>query len=175
LASPFLGRDGYFGVKLGAYEVWVWHFDGGCCVLVAFEEVFKAPTRKEDVSDDLFAFWSRVPESGQMMKLAWLSEGGQLLIYQSFRMPVSFSTPSEELYDPHTSIEITLANDVWRSELTRVVWLRAISLSATRDVEFMQQCLGTRYLRPGGKQDALALGRESSETCDASTRGWTDT
>jgi hypothetical protein len=57
-------------------------------------------------------------------------------------MPVSFSTPSVELHDPH--IEITSANDVWRSELTRVVWLRAIGLSVTRDVEFMQECLGPR-------------------------------
>ena len=75
-----------------------------------------------------------------MLEVAWLSGGGQLLIYQSFRMPVSFSTPSVELYDPH--IGIPLANNVWSSELTRVVWLRAISLSATRDVKFMQECLG---------------------------------
>jgi hypothetical protein len=45
LASPFLGRVGNFGVELGAYEVWVWHFDGGV-VLVAFEEIFKALIKK---------------------------------------------------------------------------------------------------------------------------------
>jgi hypothetical protein len=42
-------------VELGVYEVWVWHFGGGV-VLVVFDEVFKALTRKEYVSDDLFAF-----------------------------------------------------------------------------------------------------------------------
>jgi hypothetical protein len=57
-------------------------------------------------------------------------------------MPDSFSTPSVELHDPH--IEITSANDVWRSELTRVVWLRPKSLSASRAMEFMQECLGPR-------------------------------
>jgi hypothetical protein len=113
---------------------------------------FKALTRKEDVSDDLFAFWSRAPESGQMMKVAWLSRGGQLLIYQSFRMPVSSSTPSVELLDPH--IGTTLANGGQRSELTRVVWLRAICLSATRDVAWSSDLL----IRPAGKQDALASG-----------------
>jgi len=78
-----------------------------------------------------------------MMKVAWLSGGSQLPIYQSFRMPVSFSTPSVELLHALSlHIEITLANDVRRWELTRVLWLRAISLSATRDVKFMQQCLG---------------------------------
>lgn len=44
-------------MELGAYEVWVWHFDAGGVVLVAFEEVFKALTRKEYVSDDLFCFF----------------------------------------------------------------------------------------------------------------------
>jgi hypothetical protein len=57
LASPFLGRVGSFGLELGAYKVWVWHFGGGV-VLVAFGEVFKALTRKEYVNDDLFAFLS---------------------------------------------------------------------------------------------------------------------
>jgi hypothetical protein len=56
-------------------------------------------------------------------------------------MPVSFSTPSVELYALSLHIEITLANDVKRCELTRVVWHRGLSLSASRVVEFMQECL----------------------------------
>jgi hypothetical protein len=148
LASPFLGRDGDFGVELRIYEVWVWHFGGGV-VLVAFEEVFKALTRKEDVSGDLFAFLSTGvrTEAMTLRKVAWLSKGGQLLIYQSFRMPVSFSTPSVELLHALSlHIEITLANDVRRWELTRVVWHRGLSLSASRVVEFMQECLDPRNL-----------------------------